>query len=149
MINIKNRKIYLIIIILLLLDQISKIVFLKIGATGDTKSIENNLAYRVLISIVVIILILRYINSNNSYIKNDTRIILSIGVSGIIGNLIDLIWNKEVITFINVFSDIKINLAYIFIIIAWVGMAVILTKNTMNILKEKGNKKDGNKTNKN
>lgn len=137
------------IIILLLLDQISKIVFLKIGATGYTKSIENNVAYRLLISIVVSILILRYINSNNSYIKNDTRIILSIGVSGIIGNLIDLIWNKEVITFINVFSDIKINLAYIFIIIAWVGMAVMLTKNTMNFIKEKGNKKDGNKTNKN
>lgn len=149
MINIKNKKKYIMIIILLLLDQISKIVFLKIGATGDIKSIENNVAYRLLISIVVIILILRYINSNNSYIKNDTRIILSIGVSGIIGNLIDLIWNKEVITFINVFSDIKINLAYIFIIIAWVGMAVILTKNTMNFIRGKGSKKDGNKTNKN
>lgn len=144
MIKIKNKKIYIIIIILLLLDQISKLVFLKIGATGDIKSIENNVAYRVLISIVVIILILRYINSNNSYIKIDTKIILSIGVSGIIGNLMDLVWKKDVITFINIFSDIKINLAYIFIIIAWVGMAVILTKNTMNILKEKGNKKDGN-----
>ena len=35
-----------------------------------------------------------------------------------------------------------LNLAYIYIIIAWVGMAVILTKNSMIFIKDRKAKKD-------
>ena len=67
----------------------------------------------------------------------QTRIILSFAIAGGIGNLIDRIWNKSVIVFINLNNHIEINLAYIFILVSWIGMAIILTINTTKFLKNK------------
>lgn len=39
-------------------------------------------------------------------------------------------------------KSIYLNLAYVYILIAWIGLAAILTKNTMKILKEKGMRKN-------
>ena len=66
--------------------------------------------------------------------------------------MLDRIWNKNVIVFINLGKHIELNLAYLYIIVAWIGMAIILTKNTMKILKNekninmtlKGNKDENN-----
>ena len=100
----KEKKIiYILIIALIIIDQIAKILIFKtditlinnagwgIGILANQKS-ENNIAY-ILISIVAVMMLVRYINSNNTFIKKDSRVILSFAISGAISNSIDRIWN--------------------------------------------------------
>ena len=129
-----------IIIILLLVDQITKAIAINRGWTIHNTDTSNN-GYYILISIIIVFMIIRYIYSNNSFIKKDTKIILSFAISGGIGNLIDRIWNKNVILFINLNNHIELNFSYIYILIAWIGMAIILTINTTKFLNDKKNKK--------
>ena len=126
----------LFIIAILILDQITKIWLYKKGIATILESNNNN-GYYIIISIIIVLMIIRYISSDNLFIKLDTKIILSFGVAGAIGNVIDRIWNKNVIVFIKLGDYINLNLAYIYILIAWIGMALILAKNTVNFMKER------------
>lgn len=144
----KEKKILIVLIaILVLVDQVLKIVMynskiqiinstgLGIGVLNNTKS-ENNIAY-ILFSILAVIMLIRYISSNNSYIKMNSRVILSISIAGAISNAIDRIWNGGTINYINIPKFSALNLSYIYFIITWIGMAVILTKYTSDRIKEK------------
>ena len=131
--------IYIFIIILLLIDQITKIIAIKNGYIIQNTNINSN-GYYIFINIIIVLMIIRYIFNNNLYIKMQTRIILSFAIAGGIGNLIDRIWNKSVIVFINLNNHIEINLAYIFILVSWIGMAIMLTINTSKYLKNKKEK---------
>lgn len=140
----KERKIVIFtIIITLLLDQITKIIALKMGKNIQNNAIPNNTSY-IIITIFAIIMLFKYIFNDNQFIKTDTKIILSLAISGAIGNLIDKIWNHNVILFINLGNNIKLNLAYIYIFIAWIGMAFILTKNTKKFINSKKEMKNEN-----
>ena len=149
--KLKEKKIiYILIIALILIDQIAKVLIFKtnitsvnedgwgIGVLANQKS-ENNIAY-ILISIVAVMMLVRYINSNNTFIKKDSRVILSFAISGAISNSIDRIWNGGTINYINIPNFTPINLSYVYFIITWIGMAVILTKYTSDRIKEKKNK---------
>ena len=141
--NIKeNKKLIVLIIVSLILDQVTKIISYKqkINLVPSELAMENN-GYYIIISIIIVLMIIRYISNENTYIKKGTKIILSLAVAGAIGNVIDRIWNGYVIVFINLGKDFYINFAYIYIIIAWVGMAAILAKNSYLFLKERKNKK--------
>ena len=101
----KNHKkvIVTFITILLILDQITKIICYQKGmASSISGNAEENNGYYIIMSIIVVIMILRYIGSNNLFIKLGTKVILSFAI---------------------------------------VGMAFILTKNSMRILNDKKNKK--------
>lgn len=135
--------VFILIIILLLIDQITKIIAIKQGWMIRKTDTNGNGQY-ILTSIIIVLVIIRYIFNNNSFIKIYTRIILSFGISGGIGNLIDRIWNKSVILFIN-FNNIELNISYIYILIAWIGMAVILTKDSAKFLQDKKNKRNDKK----
>ena len=89
----------------------------------------------------IVLMIIRYISNDNTFIKFDTKVVLSLAIAGAIGNLIDRIWNQSVIVFIHLGNNFNINLAYIYIGVAWIGLAVILTKNFMKILKDKKKEK--------
>ena len=144
----KEKKIIIILIIMLvLIDQILKIVLYKtsfnimaesgwgIGVLNNIKT-ENNAAY-ILISIVAVIALVRYIKSNNTFIKMDSRVILSFAIAGAISNAIDRVWNGGTINYINIPNFSALNLSYVYFIITWIGMAVILTKYTSDRIKEK------------
>lgn len=144
----KEKKIiYILIIALILIDQIAKILILKtnvtlindagwgIGVLANQKS-ENNIAY-ILISIIAVMMLVRYINNNNIFIKTESRVILSFAIAGAISNAIDRIWNGGTINYINIPKFTPINLSYVYFIITWIGMAVILTKYTSDRIKEK------------
>lgn len=135
--------VFILIIILVFIDQVTKFIAIQHGWIIKNSDVGNNGNY-ILISIIAIFIIIRYIFNNNSFIKIYTRIILSFGISGGIGNLIDRIWNKSVILFIN-FNNIELNISYIYILIAWIGMAVILTKDTAKFLQDKKNKRNDKK----
>ena len=144
--NKNQRKILIIIIaITLILDHVSKIIAFRQGLVTNHEPYENR-GYYAIMSIIVIIMIIRYISNENSFIKLDTKIILSLGISGLVGNLIDRIWNKNVIVFMKINNSFEFNFAYVYIIIAWVGMAAILAKNTMKILRERKGNKNENKS---
>jgi len=134
----KKEKIIIciIIIILLLIDQITKITAIKNGYIIQNVNTTNN-GYYIFISIIIVLMIIRYIFNNNLYIKMQTRIILSFAISGGIGNLVDRVWNKSVIVFINLNNHLELNLSYIYIFISWIDMAIILTINTTKFLKNK------------
>ena len=149
--KLKEKKIiYILIIALILIDQIAKVLIFKtnitsvnedgwgIGVLANQKS-ENNIAY-ILISIVAVMMLVRYINSNNTFIKKDSRVILSFAIAGAISNVIDRIWNGGTINYINISNFTPINLSYVYFIITWIGMAVILTKYTSDRIKEKKDK---------
>ena len=144
----KQKKIIIILImVLIIIDQILKIVLYKtnikiiaengwgIGVLNNTKT-ESNLAY-ILISIVAVIALIRYIKSNNTFIKMDSRVILSFAIAGAISNAIDRVWNGGTINYINIPNFSALNLSYVYFIITWIGMAVILTKYTSDRIKEK------------
>ena len=127
--------IIIIISFLVLIDQISK--FILRDKSWTIQNQDNG--YNIIVSIIIIIIIFRFIISNNSYNKMYTRIVLSFAVAGAFSNLIDRIWKNSVILIINLGNHIEINLAYVYILIAWIGMAIVLTKNTMKIIKERRN----------
>ena len=81
----KHRKILIIIFIIsLLLDQITKfIAYKKQFIIQNSNALAQNRGYLIIISIVIIIMILRYIQNNNTFIKINTRIILTIAISGV------------------------------------------------------------------
>ncbi len=136
--DIKKQRNFLIIIFIigLFLDQITKFIALKNGKIIQNESIITaTRAQMIAMSILVVVMLLRYVLNNNVYIKLDTKIICILAISGICSNLIDRLWNEQTLVFINITKGICLNLAYIYILIAWVGMAVILTKNTMKIIK--------------
>ena len=128
--------VFILIIFLLLIDQITKIIALKKWWIVKNSNNGSN-GYYILISIIIIFMLFRYILNNNTFIKLYTRIILSFGISGGIGNLIDRIWNKNVILFINLNNHIELNISYIYILISWIGMAVIFTKDSVKFLQDK------------
>ena len=139
----QNKKILLIIfLVALILDPVSKIISYANGWNINLNTDTSNNGYYIVMTIIIVLMIIRYISNENTFIKLDTKIILTLAISGAVGNLIDRIWNQNVIIFIDLGKSIYLNLAYIYILIAWVGLAAILTKNTMKILKEKGMRKN-------
>ena len=110
--NKKNHEkiIILIIIVTLIIDQVTKIIAYKQGFNILSESSNNN-GYYIVMSIIIILLILRYIRNDNVFIKLDTKIVLSFAISGAVGNLIDRIWNNDVITFIKLGNYFNLNLS--------------------------------------
>lgn len=141
--NMKQRKILLFFtLIILLIDQIIKIIFYVKGLNiFSNNTIENNNGYYIVMSIIISLMIIRYISSENTFVTITTKVILCFGIAGALSNTIDRIWNKEVIVYYSLKNAVNLNLAYVYIIIAWVGMAAILTKNTMMFLKERKKRK--------
>ena len=146
----KDKKILIVIFfIALILDQISKIIAYKNG--WNISSEASNNGYNIVITLIIVLMLIRYISNDNTFIKLDTKIILTLAISGAIGNLIDRIWNQNVIIFIYLGKSIHLNFAYIYVLIAWIGFAAILTRNTMVIIKnrkkvkENGYKKNSSK----
>jgi len=143
----KDRKLLLIIfIIALVLDQVTKVIGYVNGWNININSDNSNNGYYIIMTIIIVIMIIRYISNENTFIKLDTKVILTLAISGAIGNLIDRIWNKNVIIFMDLGKSIYLNFAYIYVLIAWIGLAAILTKNTMKILKEKKERKSEHKS---
>ena len=148
----KEKRILIILVsALVIVDQIIKIIMYNskiqiinsigwgIGVLNNTKS-GDNLVY-ILISIIAVIALVRYIKSNNTFVKMNSRVILSFAIAGAISNTIDRIWNGGTINYINIPNFSALNLSYVYFIITWIGMAVILTKYTSNRIKEKKERK--------
>lgn len=143
----EDKLLMLLVVILLTVDQILKVFFLVSGKKFGLEESwnlgifehnisDNNIAY-ILIGVIAIIAILRYINMDNSFLKTNTKIVMSITIAGAASNIIDRLWYKGTINYINIPNFSRINLAYIYFFITWIGMAGILTKYSMDRVLEK------------
>lgn len=146
----ENKKIAILTIFLGIIDQISKIWIILINKeilifqTGivlrivekENIDVTNNLTH-ILLAIIAVIVMVRYITSNNQFIRKESKIILSFGIAGIISNSIDRVIRGNVVTFIDFGKNITLNLSYIYLIIAWVGFIIILLKNSTKGVGEK------------
>ena len=135
---------------LILLDQCSKILIVN-NIKGETVTIINNLLKftyventgvafglnsngnitNIILSIIVIVVILRFTILQKDKIDICTGISLSLIISGGMGNLIDRIFRGKVIDFIDI-SDIlnfpMFNIADILIVVGWVFLAFFMAK---------------------
>ncbi len=138
----EKRIVGMLIFVLVIIDQVVKIIMAilnkNIIQNVDTKDNLKNL----LIGVIALILLVRYINSNNMYIKFNSRILLGFAIAGIIGNSIDRVTSGNVVNYIHIPGFIDLNLAYIYILITWIGMAAILTIYTKERLDERKAEKD-------
>lgn len=142
----KEKKLVLIlVIILIVIDQIIKIIYINSQELSIIENEENG-TY-ILTNLIAIIVMISYISRDNNFIKTSTRILISMIISGAISNLIDRIWLKEIVNYIYIPYFLQFNLAYIYIVIGWIGIAVILTKNTFKIIRKR-NIEDENKKHK-
>jgi lipoprotein signal peptidase len=140
----KEKKLIIIfIMVLIIIDQLNKWICIKQGLNivQDELDTSNN-GYYIVMSIIIVLMIIRYISNDNTFIKMGTKIVLSFGIAGCIGNAIDRIILKQITVFIKLGNSFYTNLAYIYILIAWVGMAGILAKNSAVFLKEKRENKN-------
>lgn len=133
-IKLNKKKLYSLFILLLIsIDQIIKIIF--VYKTRLKNGLSDNNLYYIMATLVIIFLIIRYILNDNFFIKKQTKIVLGFALAGAISNLIDRLFNSYVINYINIGSNININLAYIYILITWIGFAAIFAKNTSEFIK--------------
>lgn len=154
----KNRKyIYLIILIisLIIIDQISKMLIIKnlkeisfelipkavnlayVENTGVAFGINsNNNIYNIIASIIVIVLLIKFMINQKEINTKATNIFLSLIIAGGTSNLFDRIIRGKVIDFIDIsplFKFPTFNLADIFIVVGWVAFAFLIAKYTTTI----------------
>lgn len=137
----ENKKTYklvtFIIVVIILIDQLIKIILSPKLNNNLTANILGNIAADTL----VIILILKFIMTQKGNMSKITEISLAFIVGGGISNLIDLIFKKEIIRCINISSFLEklplFNLADIFIVIGFIIFVVVVGINLVKMRKEK------------
>lgn len=151
----------IIFILIILCDQLSKIFIISNSEQTDiAKGIitidfnsykSENEYYRdnyitaVATDIVVFIIIIKFLKTQKDRMDNKVKSALVFILSGGIGNFIDKIWNKQVISFMRLGNLPLLNIAYVFIFIGWIAFAVFMAYDTIKIrkeLKQKPEKKD-------
>lgn len=146
MVKVKNKKLYLIALIILIIDIISKLVVSNLMLENQSIRIIDNLFYItyvrntgvafsllegnvfliVIMTLIVIVLLVKYINSKCFNLVES--IIYGFVVGGAIGNLIDRIFYGYVVDFFDVYifgydfpifnvADIAIVLGIMFLLI--------------------------------
>lgn len=135
--QIRNGKFLVTIFILILIDQILKLIFniehYEIQSNSNLMSILTNL--------IVIIIGMQFMNSNNQFVESKTKIAISFLIAGGITNIIDLVFRKQVVKNIVIGNFSIINLANIYILIGWVFMAAIFSSFTVKQYREKRKRK--------
>ena len=148
MIDNKKTKIgiIIIIIIIILIDQITKIMaitnnsqsigIISLGYKSEEKMSADGIIMSVLTDIVVFAIIIKFLKEQSKNMNVKVKISLSCILGGGISNLIDKIWNHNVIEFIKIGNLPAINLAYVILVIGWILFVILMVKNTIKIREE-------------
>lgn len=145
--NSKKMKISIIVIIIaiILIDQITKFVAINNNYTMGIVSFyyevqevaeKDEIISSLLTDIIVFIIVIKFFKEQNKNMNNKTRISLALILGAGISNLIDKIWNKDVIDFIHIGKLPVLNVAYIAFAIGWIAFLVLMVQNTMKTNKE-------------
>lgn len=144
--NDKKIKISIILIILAIItiDQIAKIIIINndsytigtISLKYEEIAEKDSAMISILTDIVVFIIIIKFLKEQDKNMDNKVRTSLAFILGGGISNLIDKIWNKDVIGFIKIGKLPAINIAYIMLIIGWIAFITLMVKNTIKTNEE-------------
>lgn len=146
------RLIVIISIVIILIDQIVKAIVLH---TGTITIIPNVLQFKVqenmnstsmnlVTSLIAILIIFRFVMSQNSYIDRKIKIFLSFVLAGGISNIIDKVVRGYLVEFIDFTPSVSLpvlNIADIFVMIGWIGFAWIFAVFTVKEIRASRNKK--------
>lgn len=150
----KNKKLLLIILfiaILVVIDQISKILLIDVqkdvisnlikidtvknygGAFGVGQKSTTTF---IITNIIVIGILIRFMHMQREQIDKKTYVALSLVIAGAIGNLIDKIFRGYVLEFIIV-KSLAFNIADAFIILGWILLALFFAMYTYKLKDKK------------
>ena len=156
------KKIFIIVLILLLIDQITKFIFINkdialipgvlkfhtVQNRGGAFGIGQNSTFSFIVAnIIVLGIIIKFINMQANQIDKKTGFALAMVLAGGFSNLIDRIFKGFVVDFIDVSELINFpnfNLADIFIVLGWILLALFFAMYANNVRMSKIKKeKDG------
>lgn len=151
-----EKKLFILIFVLILIDQILKIVVLNVGeiniisgvlnlkvtqnaptSYGDDNS--NSTLMYIVTNLIVISVVVKFMMTQNEFISTKFKIFLSLIVAGGASNVIDRILRGYVIEFIDFKQLINIpvfNLADIYVLIGWVSVAAIFAVFTVEEIRK-------------
>ena len=139
-----------IIIAIIVIDQISKIIIQKVGNINieqNTYSISeedpNSGMMYIVTNLIIIVIIARFMLSQNQFIDKILKVFLSFIIAGGISNLIDRIARGYVLEWINI-SKIDwlpmFNIADILVLVGWILVVGKFTYFTAKELRRKTEK---------
>ena len=149
-INKVDIAIILIIIAIIVIDQVSKIIVQNVGTinieqnTYSTFSTDSNSAMMYIVTnLIIIVIITRFMLSQNQFIDKVLKVFLSFIIAGGISNLIDRIVRGYVLEWINI-SKIDwlpmFNIADVLVLVGWILLVGKFTYFTAKELKRKTEK---------
>ena len=132
--------IIIIIIAIIVIDQISKIIVQNTYSMGTESN--SGMTY-IVTNLIIIVLITRFMLSQNQFVDKVLKVFLSFIVAGGISNLIDRIARGYVLEWINI-SRIEwlpmFNIADIFVLAGWILVVGKFTYFTAKELRRKAEK---------
>lgn len=144
----KKRTSIIIGIIALILDQLTKVLFINKNMElipnvlkiyywqneGTIFEITNGIKISVIAleSIIIIIPIVIYLVKRYSKAKNNIILSLMLILAGAIGNLIDILFRGYVIDFINIANSMNCNLSDVFLIGGIILLLILAIKQAIN-----------------
>ena len=146
-INKVDIAIILIIIAVIVIDQVSKIIVQNVGTINieqNTYSISeadpNSGMMYIVTNLIIIVIIARFMLSQNQFIDKILKVFLSFIIAGGISNLIDRIARGYVLEWISV-SKIEwlpmFNIADVFVLVGWILVVGKFTYFTAKELRQK------------
>lgn len=125
--------IVVIIILIVLIDQITKIIVQNVGNINieqNTNAVygisSNSTMMYIITNLVIIVIITKFMLSQNQFMDGKLKIFLSFIISGGISNIIDRIFRGYVLEWIKI-ENLNwlpvLNIADIFILIGWILVA--------------------------
>ena len=144
----KNKKVkilFIISVLVLILDQITKLLISKfvknstkiiprileieiIQNTGVAFGINSGNIKNIFITLVVLVLIINFIKKQFELIDKKTMLSLSFMIGGGVSNLIDRIFKGGVFDFIKISNFPIFNLADIAIVVGWILLIINIVK---------------------
>lgn len=141
----KNKILMIIITIILLIDQLSKIIILNLVKENKTiisklleiEIIKNNgIAFglnsgnikNIFITIIILIIIINFIVKQYKNIDKNTMKALSLILGGGVSNLIDRVFRGGVVDYIKVSTFPIFNVADICIVFGWILLIICIIK---------------------
>lgn len=154
--KIKKYWIFIIIILFILIDQITKNMIIKIiekksiliisefiklelvknsgGAFGIG---EGNITMFIITNFIVLGVIIRFLITQKDQMDQKTKIVLSIILAGGFSNLIDRILRGYVVDYVKIGEFPVFNIADCLIVIGWISFCLITAKYTWGEIKKR------------
>ena len=144
------RLITIIAILIIVVDQITKAIVLNaevitiIPNVLQFKVQENisSSSMNIVTSLIAILIIFKFIMTQNSFIDQKIKVFLSFVLAGGISNIIDKVARGYLVEFIDFTPSISLpilNIADIFVIIGWIGFAWIFAVFTVKEIRSRRN----------